>query len=144
MKYLNPFSMSCRNFETRRIFYEVDFWGSHKWKLSKNRFFQICLKFDLDELGYRFLVQNTSKAPQKSISGHISSTRPISATQFKFEFSSKIEKIAIFRFSDVSQNGLVFGRKWPEIWLVVKNGFTGPLKHFYIPCMSFYDDWKLI
>ena len=136
--------MSCRNFETRRIFYEVDFWGSHKWKFSKNRFFQICLKFDLDELGYRFLVQNTSKTPQKSISDHKSPFRSISATLCKIEFLSKIEKIAIFRFSNVSSIGSLFGRKWPEIWLVVENGLTRPPKHFYIPCMLFYDDWKLI
>ena len=140
MKYLDPFLISCRNFDTRRIFYEVDFWGSHKWKFSKNRFFQNCLKFDLDGLGYRFLVQNTFKSPQKSISGHISSSRSICATLFKFEFLSKIENFAIFRFFEVSRNGLIFGRKWPEMWLVAKNGLTGPPKHFYIQYITFYDD----
>ena len=140
MRCLNPFLMSCRNFDTRRIFYEVDFWRSHKWKFSKNRFFQNGLEFDLDGLGYRFLVQNISKTPQESISGHIWSFRPISATVLKFEFSPKIENFAILRFFDVDQNGSVFGRKWPEMWLVAKNGFTGPPKHFYIQYITFYDD----
>ena len=140
MRYLNPFLIPCRNFEARRIFYEVDFGGSHKWKSSKNRFFQNGLKFDLDALGYRFLVQNTSKTSQESISGHISSLRPISATLFKIEFSSKIEIFAIFWIFDIFQNLSTFGRKWPEIWLVAGNGLTGPLKHFCIPCMTFHDD----
>ena len=140
MRYLNQFLMSCRNFDTRRIFYEVDFWGSHKWKFSKNWFFQICLKFDLDGLGYRFSVQNTSKTPQESISGHISSPRPISATLTKFEFLPKIENFAIFRFFDFSLNDVLFGRKWPEMWLVAGNGLTGPPKHFYIQYIAYYDD----
>ena len=139
-RYLNPFSISCRNFETRRIFYEGNFGGCHKWKFSKNPFFQNCLKFDLDGLRYRFLVQNTSKTPQESISGHILLSRPVSATLFKFEFLSKIENFAIFRFFWVSRNGLIFGRKWPEMWLVAENGLTGLPKHFYIQYIAYYDD----
>ena len=140
MRYLNPFLIPCRNFEARRIFYEVDFGGSHKWKSSKNRFFQNGLKFDLDDLEYRFLVQNTSKTLQESISGHIISFRPISATLSKIEFSWKIEILAIFWIFDISQNWSTFGRKWPKIWLVAGNGLIGPPKHFCIPCMIFYGD----
>ena len=72
---LNKFPTLFRNFETRRNFYEADFGQTHKWKISKNRFFDFfrnSLKYDLDVFRYRIQVQNCSKTPKKSISGHIS------------------------------------------------------------------------
>ena len=74
----------------------VHFWWSHKSKSPKNRFFQNVLKFDLNEFRCRFRVQNSSKTPQESISGHISSFRPIPAGVSKIEFSAKITIFAIF------------------------------------------------
>ena len=88
--------MSYRNFDTQRIFYGADIGKSHKWKSPKNRFFQNGLKFDLNALGYRFSVQNTSKTLQGSISGHISSFQSTSATISKIEFLSKITIFMIF------------------------------------------------
>ena len=88
--------MLYRNFDTHRIFYGVDIGKSHKWKSQKNRFFENVLKFDLNALGYRFLVQNTFKTPKESISGHISSFQSISATLSRNEFLSKITFFGIF------------------------------------------------
>ena len=144
MIYPNTFSMSCRNFETRRIFYRPDFGRSHKWKYLKNRFFQNHLKYLLDALEWRFLVQNTSKTLQKAISSHISSFRSISASLSKIEFLAKIDFFVKIRIFDASQYGPPFGRKWSKIWLVARNGFFGPLKHFYRPCMIIYDNENTI
>ena len=130
MMYVDPFSKKFRNFETRRIFYGSTFWWTHKWKIQKNRFFQIHLKFDPNEFRYRFRVQNGSKTPQGLISGHISGPRTIPATLKKFEF---LAKIAILEIFDDSHFGRSFGRKWPEMWSVAGNGFSGPPGYFYIP-----------
>ena len=140
MIYPNTFSMSYRNFETRRIFYRPDLGKSHKWKYPKNRFFQNHLKYVLDALEWRFLVQKTSKTLQKAISGHISSFQSISASQSNIEFFVKIDFFLKFRTFDVSHYGPPFGRKWPKIWFADRNGFFGPPEHFYIPCMIFYND----
>jgi len=140
MIYPNNFLFSYRNFETRRIFYRPDLGRSLKWKYRKIRFFQNHLKYVLDALEWRFLVQNTSKTLQKAISGHISSFRSISASLSKIEFLSKIDFFVKIRIFDISQYGSPFGWKWLRIWLVAGNGFFGPPKHFYIPCMICYDD----
>ena len=126
MVYPNIFPMSYRNFETRRTFYRSDFGRSHKWKYPKNRFFQNHLKYVLDALEWWFLVQNTSKTLQKVISGHISSFRSISASLSNIEFLAKIDFFAKFWIFDVSQYGPLFGRKWPKICLVARNGFFVP------------------
>ena len=106
---------------------------------KKNRFFWISLICYLDTFRYWFQVQNTSKTSQGPISGHISSFRPISATLSKFEFLAKIDFLANFGIFDFSKYDLPFGRKWPEIWLVVGNCFFGPPKHFYMTYMIFND-----
>ena len=67
---------------------------------------------------YRIGVQNDSKTPQGHISGHILSFRPISATLSEFEFLTKIDFLENFEIFDFSKYDLLFGRKWPEIWLV--------------------------
>ena len=130
MIYPNTFSMSCRNFETRRIFYEANFLGSHKWKSPKNRFFQNCLKYDQFGLEWWFLVQNYSKTLQEPISGHISSSRPISAILQTFEFLAQIDFFAILWIFDFSQYGWPLGRKWSKMWFLAGNSLFGSPKHF--------------
>ena len=122
MMYVDPFSKKFRNFETRRIFYGSTFWWTHKWKIQKNRFFQIHLKFDPNEFRYRFRVQNGSKTSQGLISGHISGTRTIPATWKKFEFLAQIVILEILIdfwwcafwpiiWPEVAGN-VIYGRKW--------------------------------
>ena len=104
--------MLYRNFDTHRIFYGVDIGKSHKWKSQKNRFFENVLKFDLNALGYWFSVQNTSKTPQRSISGHIISSQSISATISRTEFLSKFTFFCIFWDFWLIK---IWSAMWPEV-----------------------------
>jgi len=144
MIYPNIFLMSYSYFETCRIFYVADFLGPHKWKSPKNRFFQNGLKYLLEGLEYRFLVQNDSKTLQEPISGHISSFQPISAILQTFEFLAKIDFFAILWIFDFSQYGRPFGRKWSKMWFLAGNSLFGSTKHFYISYMIFHDDYIII
>ena len=117
---LNKFPTLFRNFETRRNFYEADFGQTHKWKISKNRFFRNSLKYDLNVFRYRIQVQNCSKTPRESISCHISSSRPIPDTSWKIEFFAKI---AISMNFCLSQYGRLYGRAGSKYWINLKNMF---------------------
>ena len=128
---------------TRRNFYgtfsgPVEYSTTHFWwnpqvkNFKKKRFFQNCLKFDLNEFRYRIRVQNGSKTPQGLISGHISLSRTLPAILWKFEFLAKIVILAIF---DKWHHGRPYGRKWLEMWLVAGNGFSDPLRYLKIPWM---------
>ena len=87
---------------------------NHNSKYQKLHFWNF-IKIDLNALRYRTGVQNDSKTPQGPISGHISSSRPISATLSKFEFLAKIDFLANFGIFDFLKYDLPFGRKWPKI-----------------------------
>ena len=66
-----PISKIISKFRHPQKFLRVHFWGSHKWKISKNPKIWIFLKLHLNAFRYRFRVQNGSKTPQGPISGHI-------------------------------------------------------------------------
>ena len=66
-----PISKIISKFRHPQKFLRVHFWGSHKWKISKNPKFWIFLKLHLNAFRYRFRVQNGSKTPHGPISGYI-------------------------------------------------------------------------
>ena len=142
LSYLNLFLMSYRNFDTQRIFYRADIGKSHKWKSQKNRFFENGLKYDLNALGYRFVVQNTSKTPKGSISAfpaiyhHSDQYRPLYR---RLNFCQKSRFGAFWGIFSLSKYDRPCGWKWSKSWLVAGNCPSGPPKHLYIPWMTFYD-----
>ena len=58
--------------------------------------------------------------------------RPASPEKKK-NFWSKSWFCLILAIFDDSHHGRPFGRKWPEMWCVAGNGFSGPPGYFYIP-----------
>ena len=95
-------------FLTGRIFYRLEFGKNPQMKKSKNANFQNHLKIDPEGFRYRFRVQNASRTPQVSISGHISCTRTLPADESKDEF---LTKMAIFMNFNCDQSWPVFCRK---------------------------------
>ena len=118
------------------------FWWPTIEKFEKS-IFQICLKFDLKGLGYRFLVQNASKTLQEPISGHISHVRTYPANLWKIEILAQIMISHIF---GIAHYGLLYGQKWLEMWFIAVNGLSGPSKYSYILWMTYYDVyiWNLV
>ena len=112
LRYLEGVWTIIGHFGTRRIFYGYQNEENPQMKISKNAIFQNYLKIELKELWYRFQVQNASKTPQGSISGHILCVRSIPAELSKIGFLAKIMILTI-------SNGIItcpsFGRKWPEM-----------------------------
>ena len=95
-------------FVTGRIFYRLEYGKNPQMKKSKNANFQNHLKIDPEGFRYRFRVQNASRTPQVSISGHISCTRTLPADESKDEF---LTKIAIFMNFNCDQMWPIFCRK---------------------------------
>ena len=112
LRYLEGVRTIIGHLGTRRIFYGYQNEENPQMKISKNAIFQNYLKIELKELWYRFQVQNASKTPQGSISGHILCVRSIPAELSKIGFLAKIMILTI-------SNGIItcpsFGRKWPKM-----------------------------
>ena len=131
--------MSCRNFDTHRIFYGADIRESHKWKWQKIRFFENGLEFDLNALGYWFLKQNTLKhlrSPFPAIYHHADQYWPLYR---RLNFCQKSRFGAFWGIFSLSKYDRPCGRKWSKSWLVAGNRPSGSPKHLYIPWMTFYD-----
>ena len=64
--------------------------------MSKIDFFSIFVKCFIDAIKYRIRVQNDFGTPQGSISGHISSFRPLSANIYKINFSEFLDFLRFF------------------------------------------------
>ena len=97
MRYMNGFRPIFGRFRTRRIFYRPQNCQNPQLKITKIMIFWNILKIHLKGFWYRFRVQNNSKTPQASISGHISCTRPPPAELSKIDFLVKIVILAILR-----------------------------------------------
>ena len=136
LRYLERFRTIIGHFGTRRIFYGYQNAENPQMKISKNTIFQNYIKIELKGLWYRFEVQNAPKTPHVFISGHMTCVRSIPAELSKIEILAKITILTIF-------NGIStcppFGRKWPDMWYMAKNGLSRPLRYLYIPWMTLYD-----
>ena len=104
LRYLERFRTIIDHFGTRRIFYGYQNAENPQMKISKNTIFQNYIKIELEELWYRFEVQNASKIPQILLL----CVRSIPAEPSKIEILAKITILTIF-------NGIStcppFGRK---------------------------------
>ena len=73
------------------------FGRTHKSKFQKIDFFSIFVKCFIYAIRYRIRVQNGFRTPWGSISGHISSIRPLSANIYRNDFFEFLDFSRFFR-----------------------------------------------